>query len=72
MKKALERSLTGCAGTAGTPKYGGDEGTVAMDPENRSADDPPETREISDEEFEEVLDRCIERDLEILEELAKH
>lgn len=43
-----------------------------MDPENRSADDPPETREISDEEFEEVLDRCIERDLEILEELAKH
>lgn len=40
--------------------------------ENRLGDDPPEARELSDEEFEEVLDRCIERDREILEELAKH
>lgn len=39
---------------------------MAMDPENRSGDEPLETRELSDEEFEEVLDRCIERDREIL------
>lgn len=43
-----------------------------MDPEDQEEQEPPEGRRLSDEEFEEILDECIERDREILEELAKY
>lgn len=45
---------------------------MTMDREDQDSEGPPEERTLSDEEFEEVLDRCIERDRELLEELAKY